>query len=45
MVVVLDRRLLTKSYRNLFLESLPDCKKMEGRMDDLPAVAKRWLNL
>ncbi len=45
MVVVLDRRLLTKSYKNLFLESLPDCKKMDGRMDDLPAAAKRWLNL
>jgi len=45
MVVVLDRRLLTKSYRNLFLESLPDCKKMEGRMEDLPSAAKRWLNL
>ena len=44
-VVVLDRRLLTKSYRKLFLDSLPDCKKMEGRMDDLPAAAKRWLNL
>lgn len=45
LVVVLDRRLLTKSYRRLFLESLPDCKKQEGRMEDLPSVAKRWLNL
>jgi hypothetical protein len=37
--------LYAKPYRNLFLESLPDCKKMEGRMEDLPAAAKRWLNL
>jgi Rad3-related DNA helicase len=44
-VVVLDKRLLTKSYRKLFLESLPECKKVEGRMEDLPSAAKRWLNI
>ncbi len=44
-VAVLDRRLLTKKYGRLFIESLPDCHKQAGSMRDLPAAASRWLNL
>jgi DNA polymerase-3 subunit epsilon/ATP-dependent DNA helicase DinG len=44
-VVVLDRRLLTKRYGQLFLESLPECRRKTGSLRDLPATAARWLNL
>ena len=44
-VAIFDKRLLTKSYRDLFLNSLPDCTKMEGFLSDLPKEASRWLNL
>lgn len=44
-VVVLDRRLLTKSYGRLFLSSLPDCTKMQGKLENLPREARKWLNL
>lgn len=44
-VTILDRRLLTKRYGKLFIESLPTCKTRVGPMADLPAAAARWLNL
>lgn len=44
-VAVLDRRLLTKSYGRLFLASLPDCTKMQGKLENLPREARKWLNL
>ncbi len=44
-VVVLDRRLLNKKFGRLFLDSLPECTKRQGKMLDLPAAAARWLNL
>ena len=44
-VVVLDRRLLTKKYGRLFIESLPECNKRAGSMRDLPEIAARWLNI
>lgn len=44
-VVVLDRRLLTKRYGQLFLESLPECRRKVGSLRDLPTTAARWLNL
>ena len=44
-VAILDRRVLTKKYGKLFIESLPACKLKVGPMMDLPAVAARWLNL
>ena len=42
-MVVLDRRLLTKSYGSRFLDSLPDPLVHLGRRSDLPLVAERWL--
>jgi len=44
-VVVFDKRLLTKSYGSLFLSSLPDCTIQTGPLSDLPKIASRWLNI
>jgi DNA polymerase-3 subunit epsilon/ATP-dependent DNA helicase DinG len=44
-VAILDRRILTKRYGKLFVESLPTCKVKIGTMADLPALSARWLNL
>jgi len=44
-VVVLDRRILTKRYGKSFTDSLPNCQVHQGLLQDLPAMAARWLNL
>lgn len=44
-VVILDKRILTKKYGRSFLDSLPACKTKVGTVHDLPNEAKRWLNL
>lgn len=44
-VVVLDKRVLTKQYGRLFLESLPACTFKQGLLDDLPKITARWLNI
>lgn len=44
-VAILDRRILTKRYGRAFLESLPPCTRKIGSVNDLPAIAARWLNL
>lgn len=44
-VVVLDKRVLTKRYGRLFLESLPQCTYQQGMLGDLPKMTQRWLNL
>ena len=44
-VAVLDRRVLTKRYGRLFIESLPPCNMQVGPMANLPRLAARWLNL
>jgi len=43
--VILDRRVLTKSYGRLFLDSLPQCTQRVGPLQDLPREAEKWLNL
>lgn len=43
-VVVLDKRLTTKSYGKLFLESLPECTVHKGPLMNLPATAKAWVD-
>ena len=45
LVAILDRRVMTKRYGKLFLESLPTCTTRVGSLMDLPRVAKQWLNL
>jgi DNA polymerase-3 subunit epsilon len=42
-VAMLDRRLQTKRYGQLFLASLPECKTQHGKLQDLPLTAARWL--
>lgn len=44
-VVVLDKRVLTKRYGRLFLEALPNCEFRQGSLMDLPKLTQRWLNL
>jgi ATP-dependent DNA helicase DinG len=42
-VVIFDRRVLTKSYGRSFVDSLPDCTREQGNLAQLPARAARWL--
>jgi DNA polymerase-3 subunit epsilon/ATP-dependent DNA helicase DinG len=44
-VVVLDKRVLTKRYGRLFIESLPGCTFKQGLLADLPKLTEKWLNL
>lgn len=44
-VAVLDRRVLTKRYGRLFLDSLPNCTFKQGLLADLPKLTEKWLNL
>lgn len=44
-VVVLDRRIMSKPYGRLFTDSLPTCTVQVGALADLPRAARRWLNL
>ncbi len=43
-VVILDRRVVSKSYGRAFLKSLPDCAVRTGPARDLPAVVRAWLD-
>jgi ATP-dependent DNA helicase DinG len=42
-VVILDRRVLTKQYGRMFLESLPPCTARQGPASNLPREAGGWL--
>ncbi|MEK6751637.1 MAG: helicase C-terminal domain-containing protein [Chloroflexota bacterium] len=42
-VVILDRRVLTKQYGRLFLESLPPCTARQGASAGLAKMAGLWL--
>ncbi|MHC1784611.1 MAG: helicase C-terminal domain-containing protein [Anaerolineaceae bacterium] len=42
-VAVLDKRILTKKYGRLFLESLPTCTTKIGSAAELPQAAAKWL--
>lgn len=44
-VVILDRRLLTKSYGRAFVESLPECTRRIGPLAELPKAAAKWLGM
>ncbi len=41
--VILDRRVLSKTYGELFLKSLPKCYELRWPLARLPEVAARWL--
>lgn len=42
-VVVLDKRIISKRYGRSFIEALPVCTTRTGPLRDLPAEAARWL--
>lgn len=44
-VAILDRRVITKRYGRLFVDSLPVCNMRVGPLADLPRSATGWLNL
>ena len=43
-VVILDRRIQTKSYGAAFIRSLPSCTVRRGSTEELPGVARAWLD-
>lgn len=43
-VVILDKRVLTKNYGRLFMESLPKCTKQQGPLKELPKRAAGWID-
>ena len=43
-VVVMDRRLQTKRYGQMFVDSLPPCTVVRGPVADLPRQAARWID-
>ncbi len=43
-VVIMDKRIQTKSYGRAFLDSLPACTVQRGPLASLPAVAARWID-
>ncbi|MFH1445889.1 MAG: helicase C-terminal domain-containing protein, partial [Chloroflexota bacterium] len=45
LVVILDKRVLSKGYGRAFLESLPTCTVQTGPIANLPRQAVQWLNL
>jgi DNA polymerase-3 subunit epsilon/ATP-dependent DNA helicase DinG len=44
-VAILDRRVLTKQYGRLFLESLPQCTARQGPAGNLSKEAGKWLGM
>ncbi len=44
-VAILDRRVRSKQYGQLFLQSLPGCHLVESSIENLPEDATRWLNI
>ena len=44
-VVILDKRVLSKRYGRMFIESLPPCTTQIGPLADLARSATQWLNL
>jgi DNA polymerase-3 subunit epsilon/ATP-dependent DNA helicase DinG len=42
-VVLLDRRILSKSYGRVFLESLPPVSKQQATLQELPNVVAKWI--
>lgn len=43
-VVILDRRVLTKQYGRMFLDSLPACTVKNAPLTQLPREAARWID-
>ncbi|MDP2994823.1 MAG: helicase C-terminal domain-containing protein [Anaerolineales bacterium] len=44
-VAILDRRVLTKAYGRMFIESLPQCTLRVGALAELPSATAKWLGI
>jgi len=44
-VAIFDKRLISKTYGDLFLKSLPRCTMRKGFLTELPDEASSWLNI
>jgi DNA polymerase-3 subunit epsilon/ATP-dependent DNA helicase DinG len=44
-VAIFDKRLISKTYGDLFLNSLPRCTIRKGYLSELPDEASSWLNI
>jgi ATP-dependent DNA helicase DinG len=44
LVVVLDKRVLTKKYGKMFIDSLPPCTQRLGTLAEIPDAARKWLD-
>ncbi|GAB4505229.1 MAG: helicase C-terminal domain-containing protein [Anaerolineales bacterium] len=44
-VAVLDKRVMTKQYGRLFIESLPRCNIKQGPLNNLARLAGQWLGM
>lgn len=44
-VVIFDKRVLSKQYGRMFIDSLPPCSVQVGRVEDLPKTAADWLGI
>ncbi|MFN2195183.1 MAG: helicase C-terminal domain-containing protein [Anaerolineales bacterium] len=44
-VIILDKRVLTKRYGRLFIESLPPCTKRMGPLAEASDITVQWLNI
>ncbi|MBW8011700.1 MAG: DEAD/DEAH box helicase [Chloroflexi bacterium] len=44
-VAILDRRVLSKQYGPMFIDSLPRCTLHTGRLEELPRAATQWLGI
>ncbi len=42
--VVLDKRILSKAYGRMFLDSLPPCTVRKGSLTELAEAARRWVD-
>ena len=42
-LVVLDRRIASRSYGAAFLGSLPDCRVLEASVREMPGLVEQWL--
>lgn len=43
-VVIFDRRVMTKSYGQAIIDSLPEVSEQRGLLADLPEIAEQWID-
>ncbi|NDJ86882.1 MAG: DEAD/DEAH box helicase, partial [Chloroflexi bacterium] len=43
-VVILDKRIVSKRYGRAFIDSLPGCTVKHGSLNQLPELAKKWID-